>query len=113
MTSEKKDPVSALDPSEDQIPRAGHEAADLIAHYLASVPSRPISPNTSAAEVRARLDTALPEEGEDFSSILDVIRNEVIPLSRHNGHPRFFGYVVSPGSAITAIVEMLTAALRA
>jgi glutamate/tyrosine decarboxylase-like PLP-dependent enzyme len=34
-------------------------------------------------------------------------------LSRHNGHPRFFGYVASPSTAIGAYADLIASALNA
>jgi glutamate/tyrosine decarboxylase-like PLP-dependent enzyme len=34
-------------------------------------------------------------------------------LSRHNGHPRFFGYVASPATAIGAYADLIASALNA
>jgi len=37
----------------------------------------------------------------------------LIELSRHNGHPRMFGYVQAPGTAIAAIADLLASTLNA
>ena len=34
-------------------------------------------------------------------------------LSRHNGHPRFFGYVASPSTPIGAYADLIASALNA
>ena len=58
-------------------------------------------PRTSAAEVRDKLSEPLPELPARIDDVLATVRDIVYPLSRHNGHPRFFGYVASPGSPVT------------
>jgi glutamate/tyrosine decarboxylase-like PLP-dependent enzyme len=36
-----------------------------------------------------------------------------VPGTRHNGHPRFFGYVSSPGTAIASVADFLASTLSA
>ena len=56
----------------------------------------------SSREIRGRLDSALPTHGIDFDGLLKVFRETIIPFSRQNAHPRMFGYVQSPGTALAA-----------
>jgi aromatic-L-amino-acid/L-tryptophan decarboxylase len=88
-------------------------AIDLVADYYRNLPNMPVMPSTTSAEVRHLLDEGLPEEPGTPSEILKTIQNVIYPLCRHNGHPRFFGYVSSPGTAATAVGELLAAALNA
>src|SRR4051794_35943525 len=88
-------------------------AIDVVVHYYRNLPNMPVMPVTTAAEVRQLLDEALPEEPGIPSEILRTIQGVIYPLCRHNGHPRFFGYISSPGSAATAVGELLAAALNA
>ena len=37
----------------------------------------------------------------------------IMDLSRHNGHPRFFGYVASPSTPIGAYGDLIASALNA
>src|SRR6185295_8592476 len=37
----------------------------------------------------------------------------IIANSRHNGHPRFFGYVASPATAPGAFADLIASALNA
>jgi len=36
----------------------------------------------------------------------------VAQFSRHNGHPRFFGYVASPGVAVATAASAIAAAMN-
>src|SRR5947209_2563081 len=42
-----------------------------------------------------------------------MFRNTLIELSRHNGHPRMFGYVQAPGTTIAALADLLASTLNA
>jgi glutamate/tyrosine decarboxylase-like PLP-dependent enzyme len=90
----------------------GHAAIELVAEYFGSLPSVPILPKTTSRAIREKLDQQLPVEGQDFNSLLKVIQGVIFSSSRHNGHPRFFGYVASPGTAATAIADLLASTLN-
>ena len=103
----------ALDLSADEIRQAGHSAVETVADYLGSIRERRVYPQTSSEEIRALLDRELPQEGTSFEELLDVFRDVLVPNSRHNTHPRMFGYVQAPGSAAAAIADLLASALNA
>jgi glutamate/tyrosine decarboxylase-like PLP-dependent enzyme len=58
------------------------------------------------------LDEPAPAEGRPFPELLDTVREVVQEFSRHNGHPRFFGYVSSPGLPAAAMGSMIAAAFN-
>jgi aromatic-L-amino-acid/L-tryptophan decarboxylase len=89
------------------------QAMDLVERYYDRLPYTPVMPVTTAREVRELLNEPLPQQAGTASDALAVIRDVVYPLSRHNGHPRFFGYVASPGTAAAAIGDLLAAGLNA
>ena len=45
--------------------------------------------------------------------MLEIFRDVILPRSRHNAHPRMFGYVQAPGTAIAAIADLLASTLNA
>jgi glutamate/tyrosine decarboxylase-like PLP-dependent enzyme len=106
-------PRISLDPSTEQVERWGRAAIAWMADYLDSLRERRVYPATTAREIRERLETRLPEAGADFEQLLAVMREVVVPFSRHNGHPRMFGYVQGPGTAIAALADLLASALNA
>ena len=108
-----KDSKNLLDPSPEQIRSWANAAVELIADYLSTIRDRPVYPSTSSRQIRERLDSSLPEEPANFDELLHTFRNTLIELSRHNGHPRMFGYVQAPGTAIAAIADLLASALNA
>jgi aromatic-L-amino-acid decarboxylase len=88
------------------------EAVDFLAAYYQSLETRPVVIPTTSQEIRARIDEPLPQAGADFAVVMDTVRDVISQYSRHNAHPRFFGYVSSPGTPVTAIGSMLAAALN-
>jgi aromatic-L-amino-acid decarboxylase len=90
----------------------GQATVEWAAEYLESLRGRPVLRPTTSAEVRALLQEPLPEEPVPFEDVLRIVTDTVSALSRHNGHPRFFGYVASPGSAIAAASAMIAAVMN-
>src|SRR3989440_3176785 len=102
-----------LDPSPEQIRSWANAAVELMAEYLGTIRDRPVYPHTSSRKIRERLDSSLPEEPVNFNELLDTFRGSLIELSRHNGHPRMFGYVQAPGTAIAGLADLLASTLNA
>jgi glutamate/tyrosine decarboxylase-like PLP-dependent enzyme len=103
----------ALDPSPSEIRGMAGAAVDWMADYIGSLGELPVAPTVSSAELRARLAEPLPVAGRDLRDLLDVFQDVVIPGSRHNGHPRQFGYVQAPGTAVAAVADLLASTLNA
>jgi glutamate/tyrosine decarboxylase-like PLP-dependent enzyme len=96
----------------DDFQKLGREALDRIAAYYQTLRDRPVLVPTSSKALRARLDEPLPQCPSDFQEILDQFDDTVFQYSRHNAHPRMFGYVASPGTPITAIGSLIEAAIN-
>jgi len=102
-----------LNPSDDEIRAWGESALQLAGSYLADIRERKVHRAMTAADIRDRLDSALPIDGSDFESLLRVFRETIVPFSRHNAHPRMFGYVQSPGTPLAALADFLASTLNA
>ena len=107
---------NVLDPSADEIRRLGGEAVEWVARYAAEVRDLPIyppAPHELVDKIERALAEPLPQEGRDVAQLLATFRDVIVPGSRHNGHPRFFGYVSAPGAAVASIADLLASALNA
>jgi aromatic-L-amino-acid/L-tryptophan decarboxylase len=102
-----------LDPSADEIRDWGNSVVQLVADYLSDLRERKVYRQMTSAEIRDRLDRALPTKGSDFDTLLQAFCEVIVPLSRQNGHPRMFGYVQSPGTALAAFADLLASTLNA
>jgi aromatic-L-amino-acid decarboxylase len=103
----------SLDPSANDIRGWGKIAIDVMADYLSSIGDRRVYPATTSKAIRERLVTALPEDGRTFQELLETFTGTIVPLTRQNAHPRMFGYVQGPGTAIAAIADLLASTLNA
>lgn len=102
-----------MDPAEFR--RAGHALVDILADFLGSVASGPVTTAEEPRVIQALLDAeaSLPEEGDDAEALL---RSAAALLARHslfNGHPRFFGYITSSPAPIGMLGDLLAAAINA
>ena len=84
-----------------------------MATYLASIRDRRVYPQTTAREIREKLESELPNDGIGFERLLETFQDVIVPMSRHNAHPRMFGYVQAPGTAIAAFADLLASTLNA
>src|SRR6201997_2280014 len=102
-----------LEPSADEIRDWGNSVTQFMIDYLGGLGDRPAYRHTSSDEIRSGLDPKLPIEGTDFDSLLRAFRETIVPFSRQNAHPRMFGYVQSPGTALAAFADLLASTLNA
>ena len=98
-------------PPED-FPALAGAAADFVKEYYQSLSSRPVLVPTTAEALRQALDEPLPRDGVALPQLLGVARNVIARYNRQSAHPRFFGYVSSPGAPITAISQMIAASMN-
>src|SRR5437763_7365324 len=102
-----------LDPTPDEIGDWGNSVIQLMAEYLGGLRDHKVYRHISSRDIRDSLDPALPSKGIDFDALLKVFRENIIPFSRQNAHPRMFGYVQSPGTPLAAFADLLVSTLNA
>ena len=65
-----------------------------------------------AGKTTESINAELSAEGVPLDQLMNECRT-IFDLSRHNGHPRFFGYVASPSTPIGAYGDLIASALNA
>jgi glutamate/tyrosine decarboxylase-like PLP-dependent enzyme len=101
----------SLDITDDALHELSAQSTALVMDYFARVSGLPVFPETTADQIAEQLQTVLPVEGEPLERLIEDCRS-VISASRHNGHPRFFGYVASPSTPIGAFADLIASALN-
>ncbi|MEW6745708.1 MAG: pyridoxal-dependent decarboxylase [Planctomycetota bacterium] len=91
--------------------RHGHEVIDWVADYLANVERYPVLAPVSPGEVRARLPSHPPAQGEPMERLLADFREIILPGVTHWNHPCFFAYFPANNSGPSILGELLSAAL--
>ena len=87
-------------------------AAKLAVEYLAGIDEGPVFPAQGPAELRAKLDQSLPDDGSDPVSVIEEIARQVVPgLVRSQGG-RYFGFVTGGALPVGVAADWLTSAKR-
>ena len=102
----------SLDINNEALDEISSQAAKLVAEYFTHIAERPVMAPNHAGKTKSLMNVELPIEGRPLDQLLDECRT-VMDLSRHNGHPRFFGYVASPSTPIGAYADLIASALNA
>ena len=101
----------ALELTPPERERLARSTSEWVLEYFKAQASLPVYPPISANELSARLSQPLPLDGEDIAKVMsDVAR--IADFSRHNGHPRMFGYVQSSASFAGVMGDLLASALN-
>jgi glutamate/tyrosine decarboxylase-like PLP-dependent enzyme len=103
---------SSLDVPDDELQQISSESAKLVTEYLTTISERQVRAENHAGKTLAAIDTELSSDGRPLAQLLKECRS-VMDLSRHNGHPRFFGYVASPSTPIGAYGDLIASTLNA
>ena len=103
---------SSLDVNDDALQEISARVAKLVAGYIATISEHPVRAENYAGKTTEAIDTELSAEGVPLEQLLAECRT-ILDLSRHNGHPRFFGYVASPSTPIGAYGDLIASALNA
>jgi glutamate/tyrosine decarboxylase-like PLP-dependent enzyme len=103
---------SSLDIPEEALTEISSQATQLVFEYLTTISERPVRAENYAGKTIESIDSELSAEGVPLGQLIAECRR-VIDLSRHNGHPRFFGYVASPATPIGAYADLIASALNA
>ena len=103
---------SSLDVTEEALQEISSEANKLVFEYLTTISERPVRAENYAGKTTESIATGLSADGVPLEQLFNECRT-IMDLSRHNGHPRFFGYVASPSTPIGAYGDLIASALNA
>ena len=103
---------SSLDLHQDALQEISSQVTKLVSEYIATISERPVRAENYAGKTTEAIETELSAEGLPLEQLLAECRT-LFDLSRHNGHPRFFGYVASPSTPIGAYGDLIASALNA
>ena len=105
--------LAPLDMAPEEFRRLGHALVDDIARFLASLPDRAVTRESTPQELRALLPQGgLPERGAPPERLVREAAQLLFEHSLLNGHPRFHGYITSSAAPIGALAELLAAAVN-
>jgi len=102
---------SSLDISPEELRELSARANEIVLEYFSEVSDLPVFPQTFGGDTVEQVGSTLPAEGEPVERLINDCRT-IIKKSRHNGHPRFFGYVASPATPVGAFADLIASALN-
>lgn len=103
---------SSLDISDEELRQLSSEFSKLVTDYFSEISNLRLYPETSGGKTTAEVGSRLSFDGEPLEKLMASCRS-ILNNSRHNGHPRFFGYVASPATPPGAFADLLASALNA
>ena len=102
---------TSLELSEPELRELSSRISQLVTDYFSEVTTLPVFPETAAGKTLDAIGRSLPLDAAPLNQLIADCRT-IIENSRHNGHPRFFGYVASPATAPGALGDLLASALN-
>jgi glutamate/tyrosine decarboxylase-like PLP-dependent enzyme len=110
-STHKRPEEASLDISEAELHELSLRVTELVTKYFSEVSTLPVFPQTWGGKTIGEIGTDPPLEAEPLEQLLNDCRT-IIANSRHNGHPRFFGYVASPATPPGAFADLIASALN-
>jgi aromatic-L-amino-acid decarboxylase len=89
----------------------GRSALDWVLKYFEAQSALPVYPTVGPRELSASLSADLPADPQSAEAVMADFEH-IVAGSRHNGHPRMFGYVQSAGSFAGVAADFLASALN-
>lgn len=101
-----------LDPTDwDGLRAQGHRMLDDMFDHLQGLRGEPVWREPSDA-LRAAFREPPPAAGADLAAVHARFREQILPYSSGNAHPRFMGWVQGGGTVVGMLAEMLAAGMN-
>ena len=102
----------ALDIPQEQLDEISLQVSQFVSDYFTGIRDRSVRASNYAGKTLEFIDTELSQQAVPLETLMNECRS-MLDLSRHNGHPRFFGYVASPSTPIGAYADLVASTLNA
>lgn len=103
---------ATLDLKASELNDAFEQAVAFAGNYFNSVNRWRVFPKVDGQSLRQIIREKLPRKALSPKKVIDRLAKIVLSNSRHNLHPRFFGYVSSSGNPVGAIADLLISILN-
>jgi aromatic-L-amino-acid decarboxylase len=103
------EPNQRLELTPEQMREFGYRAVDLVVAHLATLRGQRVGRTASRAELEELLREPPPERPAAPLDLLETLGRDVLPNTLHVNHPRFFGFIPSPGNYISAVADFIAA----
>ena len=102
----------SLDPENwEQLKKLGHEMVDIMMDHLRDLRNQPVwqKPSEKAKEF---LDQPLPRLPQQRNEVFRDFQDHVLPYSKGNTHPKFWGWVEGSGTPFGVLADMLASGMN-
>jgi aromatic-L-amino-acid/L-tryptophan decarboxylase len=97
----------------DEFRRLGHMLIDWVADYRARVSSFPVMSQVSPGDIRERLPSVPPLQGESLDALPRELEELILPGITHWAHPSFFAYFPSNSSLTSVLADIVSTGIGA
>lgn len=102
--------TSDLEPDEQEMRRLLELASTRVIEYVRTLPEQPAYDPRGAEGLAALVDEPLPERGQPFESVLDLLFERLIPKGVNTASPGSLSYVTGGGLFHAAVAELIVTA---
>jgi glutamate/tyrosine decarboxylase-like PLP-dependent enzyme len=96
-----------LELSPDEMRQLGYRVVDLLVEHFVSLSEKPVVRKASRPEMERQLREPLPEKGAAAAEVLRQAVEVALANSAHCDHPRFFAFIPSPSTFVSAMADTL------
>jgi aromatic-L-amino-acid decarboxylase len=107
-----KNPDFTLELSAEEMRRLVAQAAERIVAHVKSLPTQPSVNTDGGRELARSLVEPLPEKGQSYTELLEVLFSRVIPTSFNTASPGYLAYIPSGGIFHAAVADLITDAVN-
>jgi len=101
-----------LDPENwDQIKKIGHQMLDDMFAHFETLRDQPVWQQIPS-EAKKSIDQDVPMDGTPIEAVYEQFRKDIFPYPTGNVHPRFWGWVMTNGSATSMLADMLASGMN-
>ncbi len=101
-----------LELTQDAMKQMGELALDAVIEHILGLPDAPRSELKDSVLKSRSLREPPPETGTDFPKLLDLLMNQVIPVSINAPHPSYLGYIPGGGLYPSAVADFISSAVN-
>ncbi|MCH7547034.1 MAG: hypothetical protein IID30_11605, partial [Planctomycetes bacterium] len=96
----------------DEYRSIGHRVVDMLAEHLDSIEERPLFPRVTPDECHDLFDEPMPGEGIDADSIIDELRDKLLPNTTQVTHPGYMGLITPTPLPVGAIGDFIASTIN-
>jgi len=103
------EPNRRLELTPERMRELGYRAVDMVVSHLATLRQQGVGRTAPRAELEKLLREPPPEQPAAPLDVLEALGRDVLPNTLHVNHPRFFGFIPSPGNYVSAVADFVAA----